>query len=499
MDLSTILTYFGLLITAFGATQEYIRLKLKLAPKLHVFLFAFSLGLLYISTLEFVRQYLTVYGVLHFPNGISHYLWEAKYLFILSINLMSLYFILQASKLTPANEQEFLDLIHDLRGSKNYSILHKLIYENLDVIFSLKYEPTFAERTSRRRGAKHLNAIMAQLGIENNPKPKFFELMWEKITSYIYIQIAKFSYRKEVINEIFQYCISDKLIMQSIAESNEPLGIEILKQILKHDAFDSKFINRFLIIIFKNRDSYIYKEYILKQSGKIHEFFEANQRYEKGLDLGLNIAFAILEQLEDNTEFLSERYEDNHLNSLFKHISELFEALGKIDPEQSHYSNLPYYIEKVLLKNIDLSEEKESVGFHFLNSLFSTFQELNEKSNGLHIEVLNSLYSSFADKAEDANADYLIRIGCHYIDYMFNDFNIEHIDSHVQQFKDSIEKTWKSDLSKLCEIFLLVLNKRRGRGDCEDWTAYTHVGVNTKISENWDSVTEFLQEKIRIG
>jgi hypothetical protein len=287
--------------------------------------------------------------------------------------------------------------------------------------------------------------------------------------------------------------------MQSIAENNEPLGIEILKQILKYDAFDSKFINRFLIIVFKNRDSYIYKEYILKHAGKIHDFFEANQHYEKGLDLGLNISFAILELLEDNTEFLSEFYEENQLHPLFKHISELFEALGNTDPEQSHYSNLPYHIEKVLLKHINLSEEKESVGFHFLNSLFSSFQKLNEKSNGMHIKTFNSLYYSFADKAEDANGDYLVQIGCHYVDYMFNDHNFDHIDNHVQHFKDSIQKSWKSDLSTLCNIFLLVLDQRRGRGDCEDWTAYTHVGINTKISENWDDVTEFLQEKIRNG
>lgn len=499
MDLSTILTYFGLLITAFGATQEYIRLKLKLAPKLHVFLFAFSLTLLYISTLEFIRQYLIVYGVLHFPSGIFHYLWEAKYLLILSINLMSLYFILQASKLTPANEEEFLDLIHDLRGSKNYSTLHKLVSENLDVIFSLKYQTTFAERTLRRRGAKHLNSIMAQLGIENNLKPNFFERLWEKITSFFYNRLAKFSYQKEKINEIFQYSISDKLIMQSIAESNEPLGIEILKQILKHEAFDSKFINRFLIIVFKNRDSYIYKEYILKQSGKIHDLFESNQRYEKGLDLGLNISFAILELLEDNTEFLSELYEENQLNPLFKHISELFEALGNTDSKQSHYSNLPYHIEKVLLKHIDLSEENESIGFHFLNSLFDVFQTLNERSNGQHIGVFNSLYYSFSDKADDANYDYKVRIGCHYIDYMFNDHNFEHIDDHVKHFKDAIQKTWKSDISQLCEIFLLVLDKRRGSDDCEDWIAYTHSRGNRKISVYWDCIERFLKKKIKNG
>lgn len=493
MDLSTILTYFGLLITAFGATQEYIRLKLRLAPKVHVFLFAFSLTLLYISTLDFIRQYLTVYGVIHFPNGIFHYLWEAKYWLVLSVNLLSLFIIMQASKLTASNEEEFLDLVHDLRGSKNYATLHKLIKENVETIFALKYTKTFAEKSSWSGFGKNFDLIYNRLGIEKQSS------RFMKMKSFLYKQIGRFSYQKNVINEIFQYTISNKLIIQSIAESNEPLGIEILKQILKYEAFDSKFIDKFLITVFKNRDSYIYKEYILGHSGKIHDLFEANQQFEKGLDLGLNIAIAILELLENKTEILNEEYRNNESNPQIKHISELFWALENTDPHKAHYSNLPYHIEKILLEHINLSKEQESVGFHFLNSLFSTFQQLNERSNGLHIEVFNSLYYSFADKAKNAHEDYLIQIGCHYIDYMFNDHNFEQIDDHVKHFKNAIQKSWRSDLSTLSTIFLLVLDKRRGRGDCEDWIAYTHSRGNRKISVYWDCIERFLKKKIKNG
>ena len=80
MDLSTILTYIGLLISAYGATQEYIRLKLKLAPLKYTILFAVSLFLLYIATVEFVEYKLITYGTIHFNSGISLYLWEMKHL-----------------------------------------------------------------------------------------------------------------------------------------------------------------------------------------------------------------------------------------------------------------------------------------------------------------------------------------------------------------------------------------------------------------------------------
>ena len=83
----------------------------------------------------------------------------------------------------------------------------------------------------------------------------------------------------------------------------------------------------------------------------------------------------------------------------------------------------------------------------------------------------------------------------HYAD----DHHIRDIDLHVEQFKKFISTYHFSYKSELCEMFLYVLDKRRGRGDCEDWTAYTHVGINTKISENWDGVAKFLEEEIRNG
>ena len=107
MELSTILTYLALLITAYGATQEYVRLKLKLVPLKYALLFGFSLLFLYVSSLQFIQHELIIYGFIHYGNGISWYLWESKYLIILTINLFSLYVILKASKLTPRNQKQF--------------------------------------------------------------------------------------------------------------------------------------------------------------------------------------------------------------------------------------------------------------------------------------------------------------------------------------------------------------------------------------------------------
>jgi len=499
VELSTILTYLALLITAFGATQEYVRLKLKLAPVKYIVIFIVTLSILYITTLEFIRIKLLFYGLIYFHEGISYILWESKYLIILTLNLISLGMIIKASKLTSRNQKQFLDLIHELRAYKNYAILHKLIKENIEIIFNLKYNETFAEKTSFYGFGSKFNEVYKELGLLDNSEKEnnsnFLIKLWNNSKLFIYRKLAIFSFKKDTINEVFQYAVSDKLIIKSIVEQNEPLGIEILKQILKHEAFDSKFQNRFLINIFKNTDSYIYKEFITGNSNSIFDFLNDNQQYSEGFDIGLNISFAILELIEDNTEILNKSYSEYQLDPLFKQINELFYALENTDPNKSHYSNLPHYIQKVILKNIDLSKESETVGFHFLNKLFSVMKELNVKCKGTYITSLNSLYSGFVSNFNNATENNIISIGCHYIDYMFNDHYIEDISLHVDQFKESIKDNMPGYTNQLCKMYLLVLDTRRSRGDCEDWIAYTHSGVNSKISEQWDLVTKFLIEQ----
>lgn len=494
MELSTILTYLALLITAYGATQEYIRLKIKLVPKIYTILFGITLIILYLTTLDSIQEILKQIGKVNYPSGLSYILWDSKYLIILSINLVSLYMILIASKLTTKNQKQFLDLIHELRGYKNIPTLHKLIKENLETIFKIKYTSTFQEKASSYKFKKIQDLIKFD---KKEKQPLFFKAK-DKIFYIIYSFLAKFSYKKETINEIFQYAVSDKLIIKSIAQHNEPLGIEVLKNILKYKAFDSGFKNRFLISTFKNRDSYIYKEFITGHSGSIHDFFNENQYYEQGLDIGLNIYFAILELIEDNQEILVETYEDFELKPIFKHIKELFEALKNTDPSKSHYSNLPNITQKVILKNIDLSIEEETVGLYFLNELFSTMKELNAKCNGCYIESFNSLYSFFAyytSKTNGVTSNTLVKIGCHYIDYLFNDRYIDHIEDHVAQFKKHIEQSYKSDKQELY-IYSLVLDKRRDRGECEDHIAYTHASVNKKITQYWDEIEELIKKKL---
>lgn len=493
MDLSTILTYIGLLISAYGATQEYIRLKLKLAPLKYTILFTVSLFLLYIATLEFVEYELITYGTIHFNSGISLYLWEMKHLILLTINLFSLYIIIKASKLTSRNQKQFLDLIHELRANKNYAMLHKLIKENLEIIFKIKYNKTFEDK------AKDYNIKQFQNLIKTDTKERITKLeeLKDKIFYKVHNYLGNFSLKKNIINEIFKYTVSDKVIIKSVTELNELLGIEILKNILKYKAFDSEFKNRFLINSFKNRESYVYKEYIIGHTGTIYDFFNDNQQYEQGLDIGLNICFAILELIEDNQEILVENYQDFELKPIFKHIRELFEALENTDPFKSHYSNLPHVIQKVILKNIDLSKEEETVGFYFLNSLFSVMKELNIKCNGCYIESFNSLYFGFIYNARNAYNDNLIRIGCHYIDYMFNDMYIENIENHVQQFKKHIEQTYSSEKEVLFQMYLMVLDKRRERGDCEDYIAYTHANIDSKITKYWDEIENLLNSKVQ--
>jgi len=67
--------------------------------------------------------------------------------------------------------------------------------------------------------------------------------------------------------------------------------------------------------------------------------------------------------------------------------------------------------------------------------------------------------------------------------------------NHIKHFKDHIADSSGSEKAKLFKMYLLVLNKRRGRGECEDHTHYTHSRGNTKISNYWDDVTKILQSE----
>lgn len=502
MELSTVLTYIALLITAYGATQEYVRLKLKLTEKKYVYVFVVTFVLLYLSTLEFIQFRLIIWGVRYYPESFLHYLWESKYLICLTINLWSLYKIIQSTKLNKDNQQQFLNLVHELRGYKNYSMLNKLIDENLDIIFQLKFFDTYREKAYKVGHNKFMSLLMQnpskeeKLGIINSVK-KWTSDTKENLRAHTYHILGQYSYDKNVINEIFQYCISDKLIIQTCAEQNEPLGIKILEKSLKYSSrsHEIDFQDRFLITVFKNRESYIYKEYIKGKEGHIYEFVTNNQSCEGKLDIGRNIAFAILELLEDNQETLALNYEDNELRPLVKQINELFEAFQNTDPKQSEYSNLPFIMQKVILKNIDLSVSEESVGFHFLNELYGSMKTLSLVGQGKHIEIFNSLYYSLMYQSNNVKEEYLIQLGCHYVSYVFP-WNMDHdYDSNMDHFKDFISRSDKSEYEKLLDMFLILFDKRRDRGDCEDYTAYTGGVIGSKLSCRWNEILEFLEEK----
>ncbi|RLA06734.1 MAG: hypothetical protein DRQ51_08390 [Gammaproteobacteria bacterium] len=464
MEISTILTYLALLITAYGITQENIRLQLNLTSVSYKIIFFLTAFILYFTAFDITKDILENNVRDYFCNW-SSYLWESKYAIILSVNIYCLYKILIPSKLTKRNQKQFLNLIHELRGYKKLSILHKIIKENIDNIFKIKYKKTTLD----------------------------------KILNYIAKDRMFLQARKNNINDIFQYAISDKLIINSVAKNNEPLGLDILKKIIEYKEFDDNFKNEFIIKILKNRNSYIYKEYIIRQSGAIYKFFNDNQDFEKGLDIGRNIAFAILELIEDNQHLLELVYQEYNTNPLISHIDNLFYTLENTDPNVSHYSNIPFFIQTTILNKIDLSKESESVGFHFLNKLFDVVKELNVKisNDNQHKEqlnkIFNSLYVSFIEKAKNSHGDKKIYIGCHYVDYMFNDLYFENIKRHTDQFEEHIQKAGDDIKKSLCKMYLLVLDESRSREFCEDHRHYTHSRGNDTIKKEWGRIKKLLE------
>ena len=138
MGISEILTYSGLLLTACAATQEYIRLKLRLANQMWFAIFILTLFLLFLAQLPPLKKWLT--SEIYIQELFGQALWSAKYFIVLSLNIVSLFFIIKSSKLTEKNQNDFLTLLHELRQNKNFVILDKLIAENLSTIFKLRYE-----------------------------------------------------------------------------------------------------------------------------------------------------------------------------------------------------------------------------------------------------------------------------------------------------------------------------------------------------------------------
>lgn len=487
MTLPEVLTYFGLLITAYGATQEYIRLKIRLASKVWLYVFFVSLVFLYLSTLEPLRDEL--------KNGFavkiffSDFFWEAKYWIVVTINFLSLFFILKNGKLRKSNQKEFLDLMYEMKSSKNEYLIDKLIYDNAGILIKLRFEKSFIHRL-RYSSHDMLKDLLykGKMPLQRRVKKKIQNFIY-KILDFC---VPKYDNR---IGEIFDNTIENKEFIKKLAKSNEQLGIKILKTIVENEAYGLNFPRVFLIEVFKNPKSFIHQNMFEKAGGDIGELLFKYQHFEK-LDLGLNICWAILELIENNPDLMIKNYDKNSDNELVKAIRNMMYRLNDIDPMQMHLSNLPYYIQKELLKYVRLdSERDESVAISLLISFYHALASLQKKIDPKQdmINLLNYLYSTLPDNVEYSPSS-MIRLGCAYVDYIFGDLRKVSIDVAFEQFKQLFEK-WEYSYKNndhLRKMFLVLLDKRRDRDDCQAWIHYSGNKDNNRI---WSEMTKYLEEE----
>jgi len=482
LKLPEVLTYLGLLIAAYGATQEYIRLKMRLALKVWLVVFWFSLLVLYLSTLEPLTD--EIINILAPKTFFNEFIWQAKYWIVVSINLIGLFFILKSGQLRSSNQKEFLELIHEIKSSKNEYLIDKLIFDNVNTLIKLRFRKSFIDSLQYPS-----NGMLQNLSREN-------KFSFRKTKKFLYRVIKFFRSKHEnCVNEIFDNTIENKDLIKKLAKSNEQLGIKILKEMVKNEAYRLQFSSVFLVEAFKNPKSFIHQSMFEKNGGDIGELLFKNQHYEK-LDLGLNICWAILDLIEEYSEFMIKSYQEYSDNDILRAIREMMYKLSYIDPSQMHLSNLPYHIQKELLKYTQLDKEyDESVAFSLLLNFYEDLaclqNKIDSKENRIHL--LNYLYSSLPNNVEYSTSS-MLRLGCTYINYIFGNKRNISLDKAFGQFKQLFE-VWQyayKDNSHLRKMFLALLDERRDRRECEDWIHYRGNKDNQKI---WNEMKIYLQEQ----
>ncbi|AHF02233.1 hypothetical protein THIAE_04340 [Thiomicrospira aerophila AL3] len=453
MTLPDILTFLGLLIAAYGATQDYIRLKFRLASKFLLIALLVSFLLLYVSTWQALEDVLKeTCSISCYMHG---FLWESRHFILVTLNLVLLWWLYRSLKLRGTNVKQFTDLVKELKSESNQVMLAKLINENVPTLLDLWF------------GETKRNQLDA-----------------------------------EFVRELFDLTVDDKRFAQSVQKNNEQLGIEILKILAKKDVFATEFSNAFLISALKDPHSYVYSKLVEGRTSEITDLLLKHQHYEK-FDLGLNLCWAILELVEENSTLMAQRFYEGQEPETFKTINGLISTLARLDPIQAHLSNLPYYIQKEWLKFVRLdSEEDETIAFELMVRFYDAIADLQARAKGeaLRFDYLNYIYSTLPNDEMISRAK-AIRLGCPYINLIFNERNTGFIENSFKQFKElfeSYEYTLDRNKENLKQMFLVLLDKQRGRGDCEDWIHLTNSG-NKKKNETWDQMIAFLNNGNKHG
>jgi len=518
MSLEGLLSYIGLLITAYSITQEYNRIKLKLSSITYNIIFFITLIVLFLSSNEYLRNFL-IYKI-NIREYFTCIVWQSKYHILIFLNIFSLYKIFISAKLNKNNSKIFFELVKNLEVEKKYDLKSKLIKDNLDKIFKYRnydnillkiqnrvynfISPNSSYYSRIKKGINQVSKLQKSYLDSGGDFNKLNEIGKLPITDYTKIENIR-KYISEWIKpklfqnyftEVYNF-ILDKKFIKYIIKNDEQLGLEILKYIAQYQYFAEsyRYTEYFLKKTLSNKNSLAFK-YLLdyaNDSNSNLKFMIENQ-CENSFDLGLIICETIeniIIKNEEKLQIISFNYEDN---KIYKHISNLYKILRGLEVDKMHLAGTPYYIQNELIKLIDFSKQQENqnLAFQILLEQLHIMKDLILKTNNNDFikQNFNNLFEEVF-KNKNINEDLALEIALCYSDYIFDKFSkATNIEDRIKKFKKFIDKT---DNQFIISIYLKVFDKDR-RYNGKDYISY--IKSNQNLQKHWDKINNYLQNKI---
>ncbi len=513
MSLENFLNYIGFLIAAYGITQEYIRIKLRLGNKIYVLVFFLSLFLMFLSTFDWLKIELTQRAYIQIL--FYDFVWQSKYQIIVFVNLLSLYCIFNSTRLKKNNSENFYNLLYELKQDGKELILNKLIKENFTNIFKYKeYECViyrirlflYYRLDPSDSHNKRINKKISQLAeeqkkyIENggdisklntvgtlpNTQLTRFENIRKSLANYVK------PYRENYFEKIYQLSFLDKNQIKHYKESDEVVGLEILRNIAKYEYFSESFeyIEKYLILNLSDRKSLLFKNLYHDKNNTHTKFIYDNQKYEDGFNLGYIICVVIAKLLEKYKNLLQKNIIDNEDNANLKHINQLYEILSRLDGDLTHLSSEPLYIQRTLVKYIDFTKniEQQNMAFDIIRDQIHSMKNLASNSNEANnLKLFENLIENIFN-IDNVSEEILVEIASVYVDYIFRiNTDNKKIEKKNEEFKSFIVSSRVQ--KKLLNIYIKVFDINRREHD-NDYISYTK--NNKEFETYWQKTFNFL-------
>jgi len=503
MELKTFVTYMGLLFTAYNLNPEYKKFQIKLSSIIWKFIFVITLILLFLSSNELFRKFL-IYQI-HIKNYIAEWIWVSKYHLLVLLNMISVYMIFNFTKLNKYNHKEFFELVKNLETEKKDDLKSKLIKDNLDRIFNLKNYKTFKNRLYNfilpiDKLQKKLLRI-SELQIKNfqinknfdsfNESEDFRNIEDTKIEK-VRKKIANFIKPKSFQNyfeEIYRFLLDEKFI-KYIIKNDEQLGLNILEKISEYKYFTEsyEFGEFFLKQTLSNSNSLSFK-YLFDNNQNVN-FIIDNQGYENGFDLGLIICETIENLVRQNKKALQNLYLEYSENKVYKHISNLYEILRRLEVNKIHLSNNPYYLQQDLINLVDFSldENKQNLAFHLILRQLDCIEYLASKTTeNVIIQNMNDLIGALFRVTINKNESLLLKFALYYYEYVFKYPSKIPIKRKIRNFINFIENSDK----KVTLLYLKVFENNKYLRKL-----YSHYKLSDEYKKEWRELFEYLKKNI---